>query len=211
MMQNLQDTLPGFSNIKRYWDKHRKIVVAKILPGEFYISRNNEVISTVLGSCISACIWDDRNRIGGMNHFMLPLKRDDHGSIGWQDNIDYTCRYGNWAMEYLVNEILKNGGNRRYLKAKIFGGGQIIKGISGDVGAGNISFVLEYLKNENIELVSGDYGGNTPRKVVFHPLTGKAQMKRLQSLHNDTIQQRESQYMHDIENQESSSGDVELF
>lgn len=209
MEAKLYPALHGFEHIKRYWDKHANMVVAKILPGEFYVTKNNELIGTVLGSCISACIWDSVMGIGGMNHFMLPIKNDTHGASGWENNGSYTCRYGNWAMEYLINEILKNGGNRNNIKCKIFGGGKIISTIT-DVGANNISFVKTFIENEGLDIVSEDVGGNCPRKVLFDPNNGRARIKRLRSLNNETIQQREIEYVKDIKAHEQDS-DIELF
>ncbi len=205
MHHEFKPTLTGFEHVKRYWDKGRNSVVAKILPGEVYVSKQDELISTVLGSCISACIYDIKMGIGGMNHFMLPANRSSNAMT-----IDsLSCRYGNWAMEFLINEIIKNGGYRENFRVKLFGGGKIISGMS-DVGEGNIRFVSEYLKNEGLSVESHDVGGPWPRKVIFSPTTGKAAVKKLKSMHNDTIKQREYKYLHEIEEQDSHT-DIELF
>ncbi|MFT4925741.1 MAG: chemotaxis protein CheD [Phenylobacterium sp.] len=204
---NFSPPLAGFETIKRFWDKRRGVIIAKILPGEFYVSTSKEVISTVLGSCISACIWDEMNGVGGMNHFLLPQRHNAHPDA---QDASYTARYGNWAMEYLVNEVIKNGGTRNNLKAKIFGGGKIISAMTNDVGEGNVDFVLEYLKLENIPILANDTGGPWPRKVMFDPLTGRAQIKKLRSIHNDTVQRRERKYVHDIDQSETESN-IELF
>lgn len=206
----IRPALPGFDGINRFIDKNKNMVIAKVLPGEFYVTRHNEMIATVLGSCIAACIWDEANGVGGMNHFMLPLQNTHH-SDSWSADNGYACRYGNWAMEYLINEILKHGAVRRNLKAKVFGGGRIMSGKASDVGEGNIEFVIEYLHNENIKLVTQDTGGIYPRKVMFHPLSGRVFMKALQSLHNETIEKREKEYKHNIEVTPDVSGDIELF
>jgi chemotaxis protein CheD len=201
--------LAGFETIKRFWDKRRNTVIAKILPGEFYVSKSPEFISTVLGSCISACIWDEINGVGGMNHFLLP-QRADNNTSNWGDSASYTTRYGNWAMEYLVNEVIKQGATRNNMKAKIFGGGKIINSMTTDVGNGNVEFVIEYLKLENIPIIANDTGGPWPRKVMFDPLTGRAQVKKLRSMHNDTVQRRERQYVSDVVQSETESN-IELF
>ena len=202
MKPELKPTLHGFDHIKRYWDRGRDTVVAKILPGEVYVTKQSEHISTVLGSCISACIYDCKMGIGGMNHFMLPANRNS--------GIDsLSCRYGNWAMEFLINEVIKNGGCRDNFKIKVFGGGKIIRGM-GDIGEGNIMFVSQYLKNEGLKVESHDVGGPWPRKVMFNPTTGKAHFKKLRSMHNDTIQQREFKYLHEIEEKDAQT-DIELF
>lgn len=208
-MVTIQPSLPGFDNVKRFVDKRHKRVVAKILPGELYVTKNDEFVSTVLGSCISACIWDEKLGIGGMNHFMLPIKSDNHGVTGWENDTSYTCRYGSWAMEFLINEILKNGGQRDNLVAKVFGGGKIVPKMS-DVGESNIDFVRHFLRQEHIPVIAHDVGGPWPRKVMFHPATGAARLKKLRSLHNDTIQARENIYMEGIEKTPDSS-DIELF
>lgn len=196
------NVLQGFESVNRYWDKTRGMWGAKILPGEFYVTLHNEVIVTVLGSCIAACIRDKMLGIGGMNHFMLPSSAE-------QDKLSGANRYGNYAMENLINEILKNGGRRENLEAKIFGGGKILANMT-DVGMRNIQFVKEYLQTEKIEVVSQDLGSVYPRKVAFIPATGKAFMKKLKSLHNETVVTRERDYMKDLEKQPVQS-DIELF
>jgi len=203
--KQLPPALEGFSHVKRYWDKSHGCVAAKILPGEYYVTKNNECVTTVLGSCVSACIRDTRLGIGGMNHFMLPIKKDtDMNSI-----ISDAARYGNFAMEHLINDIIHNGGQRKNLEFKLFGGGKIMKAMM-DVGKKNIDFVLEYLKEEGYRSVAEDLGGDYPRKVVYFPKTGKVRMKKLKSMHNDTIVSREKTYMDHLK-VEPVQGDIELF
>ncbi|TMP25271.1 chemotaxis protein CheD [Pseudoalteromonas rubra] len=204
-MNQFQPVLHGFEHVKRFWDSGRGAVVAKVLPGEFYVSKSDELISTVLGSCIAACIYDEKQGVGGMNHFMLPGVKGT-SSIHADD---LNCRYGNWAMEYLINEVIKNGARRENLKIKLFGGGKIISSMT-DIGIGNIRFAEAYVEEEQLALVSHDVGGPWPRKVVFHPQTGKAQVKKLRQMHNDTIEKREVKYLHDIEEQGKQT-DIELF
>lgn len=194
--------LRGFEHVNRYWDKTRGIWGAKILPGEFYVTIQNELIMTVLGSCIAACIRDKKLGVGGMNHFMLPSTTDT-------DKLSSANRYGNFAMENLINEILKNGGRRENLEAKVFGGGKILANMT-DVGSRNIDFVKEYLETEHITLISEDIGDLYPRKVAYIPATGKAFMKRLRSLHNETVVTRERDYMKNLE-QAPVQSDIELF
>ncbi len=203
----LPSPLPGFETIKRYWDKRRQCPAAKILPGEYYVTVHEEYITTVLGSCVSACIRDRRLGVGGMNHFMLPLS--DDGSWGGGEVLSNATRYGNYAMEHMINEILKHGGQRRNLEAKIFGGGQVMENLS-DVGARNIAFVREYLATERIPLLSEDVGSIHPRKVIYFPRSGKALVKRLRDLHDDTVVRRETAYREQITHQ-PVQGDVELF
>ena len=140
-----------------------------------------------------------------MNHFMLPGGKVEAALAA----DDLNCRYGNWAMEYLINEVIKNGGSRENLKIKLFGGGKIIRSMT-DIGLGNIRFAHDYIEEESLELVSHDVGGPWPRKVVFNPQSGKAQVKKLRKMHNDTIEKREVKYLHDIEAQEGQTN-IELF
>lgn len=201
--------LPGFKSINRYWDKINNTFTAKILPGEFYVTTNNELITTVLGSCVSACIRDPIFGIGGMNHFMLPLE-GDHGSTAWKNaGSSAATRYGNVAMELLINNILKHGGERKNLEVKLFGGGRILTQMT-DVGRRNIEFVREYLKVEGLRVVAEDLGDTNPRKVNYDPISGKVRVKKLRSLHNDTIITREQSYMRDLEEQ-PEAGEIDLF
>lgn len=200
-------TLPGFENIKRGWNSSYEKVAARLLPGEYFVTMHDEAIYTTLGSCISACIRDRVSGIGGMNHFMLPVSA---GSDSWKasDNSAST-RYGNVAMEHLINTILKNGGKRQNLEAKIFGGGRIIANMT-DVGRRNIDFARDYLDTEGLKVASEDVGDSFPRMVVYFPATGKVRVKRLRSLHNNTIVELETRYLNTIE-EKPVSGDIELF
>jgi chemotaxis protein CheD len=209
--QCLEQCLPEFLHVNHYWDNKREQVIAKILPGEFYMTKDHVAIATTLGSCVSACIWDDVAGIGGMNHFMLPLTDKEAHEIDWgkRGMASDATRYGNFAMEHLINMILKNGGRKVNLRAKIFGGGKVLKKMT-DVGERNIEFVINYLKIEGIPIESSHLGSIYPRKVLFEPATGRAFVKCINNLHNDTIVQRENDYLHSIEDN-STEGDVELF
>ena len=203
--QNLPPALPGFGHINRYWDPHEAGLAAKILPGQYYVTLHDEMVVTVLGSCVSACIRDSVFGIGGMNHFMLP---DSGGSESVQP-MDEAARYGAYAMEMLINEILKNGGHRQNLEVKITGGGRMLANMS-DIGRRNIDFVRKFLATEGLEVAAEDLGDIYPRKVCYIPATGKLRVKRLRTMHNDTITQREEAYQQDLRNQ-APHGDVELF
>ena len=200
------ECLADFEHVNRYWDRTHNMWVAKILPGEYYVSTHpDEAIATTLGSCVSACIRDKVFGIGGMNHFMLPLK-NEHASEDWMDS---ATRYGSFAMEHLINDILKNGGQRKNLEVKLTGGGKIMKNMS-DVGARNIAFAIEYLETEGLDVVIDDLGDVHPRKVLYYPTTGRLRIKRLRSLHNDTLIRREEEYQKEV-NVQPDSGGVELF
>ena len=207
--KKMQKCLHGFNDINRYWDKNHETFAAKILPGEYYVTANNEAIVTVLGSCVSACIRDKVFGIGGMNHFMLPLNKNmSDADVAAMSNAG---RYGNFAMEKMINDILKNGGTRENLEVKIFGGGRVLKNMKTlDIGNGNIDFVREYIQTEQLHLVGEDVGDIFPRKVIYFPLTGKVKVKKLRQIHNNTIIERENSNMSSIEVKPVES-DVELF
>lgn len=154
-----------------FYDAHFKTEAVKILPGEYFVYPEDVLIMTTLGSCIAACLWDRNARVGGMNHFMLP----DVGEGGTDSG-----RYGSYAMELLINEMMKKGASRMTMEAKVFGGGAVISGMSSiNVGERNTAFVMDYLKTERIPVVSKDVLEIYPRKVCFFPASGKAMVKRL--------------------------------
>jgi chemotaxis protein CheD len=138
-----------------------------IIQGECHVSGSAEiVISTLLGSCIAACMHDPVARVGGMNHFLLPGEAGPGaGSQG--------SRYGVHLMELLINGLLKLGASRDRLEAKIFGGANIIKGL-GSIGTSNAAFAREFLERERISCTGGSVGGGQGRRVQFWPATGKA-------------------------------------
>ena len=209
MEASMPECLRGLEHISRFWDKRHNVFSAKILPGEYYVSMHGELISTVLGSCISACIRDKQMGIGGMNHFMLPMGcEDEHaGKI----HLTSATRYGNFAMEMLINEILKAGGNRKNLEVKLFGGGRVLSSMTKmDIGNKNINFVHEYLQDEGLKISAEDTGDIYPRKVLFFADTGKVRVKKLQNIHNETIKKREESYRKSIDDKPVQS-DIELF
>lgn len=198
----------GFEHVKRYWDSHIGSFVAKILPGEFYVSMHNEYIATVLGSCVSACIRDVENGVGGMNHFMLPIQTNFSDNWG-NSAVCNSTRYGNWAMEHLINEIIKYGGKKERLEIKIVGGGRVLSHVT-DIGERNIQFVTEYLREEGLEAAAQDVGDVYPRKVLYQPETGKVKVKKLRNARNDTIERLEKQYSASIQ-EHAQNSDIELF
>ncbi len=190
----------------RYFDRHFECDVVKILPGEYYATTEDTVIVTVLGSCIAVCLRDYTKRIGGMNHFMLPSDNSISSSP-----ISESARYGVYAMELLVNQMLKLGADKRRLEAKVFGGGNVLKGFTGNtVGERNAEFIMDYLQAENIPVLANDLLDVFPRKVYFSPDTGKVNVRKIKSLHNSTIMDRESEYRMRIR-QAPKGGDVDLF
>ncbi len=206
--QEMSPALAGFEDIKRYWDKTNDKYAAKILPGEVYVTTSDEVITTVLGSCVSACVRDPVFKVGGMNHFMLPLSSTDSS---WSSDGGLSTRYGNFAMERLINEILKHGGSRKNLEVKVFGGGMVLANATSiNVGERNIQFVEEYLRLEGLKLLARDVGDIYPRKVLFFPHSGRVRVKKLRNMHNRTVVERETAYMQQID-QTPSAGEIDLF
>jgi chemotaxis protein CheD len=187
--------LPGFEAIARTWDQKLGCWMAKILPGEFYITTApGEGITTVLGSCISACIRDPAVHVGGMNHFMLP-EDTTHGKSAWLDqDAGLATRYGSFAMESLINGLLKLGARRDRMEVKLFGGGHVLRAAL-EVGDRNIQFARHWLRTEGFNVCAEDVGLDVPRRVIYMPSTGKVQVKHLRSTDNRDIATREQQHM----------------
>ncbi|HSV71904.1 MAG TPA: chemoreceptor glutamine deamidase CheD [Methylibium sp.] len=161
-----------------FYEAHFKADAVKVLPGEYFVHDEDLLILTTLGSCIACCLWDRERRIGGLNHFMLP---DGGGAADGG-------RYGSFAMELLINEMMKRGASRAALEAKVFGGGAVISGMNSiNVGERNTTFVMDYLKTERIPVVSKDVLDIYPRKVCFFPASGKAMVKRLASSNTEAL------------------------
>jgi chemotaxis protein CheD len=189
-----------------YFDRSFNIQAAKILPGEYYVTRREMLLVTTLGSCVAACIRDRSNGIGGMNHFMLPENSGEQS--GWGAS---STRYGTYAMEMLINQLIKLGAKRENMEAKLFGGGNVIKSMTAiNVGERNAKFGLDYLKTEGIPVIAKDLLDIFPRKVYFFPNTGRVLVKKLRNMHNDTIVTREREYRSRLV-ESKVEGDIELF
>lgn len=185
-----------------FYDAHFRNDAVKVLPGEFFVHDEDILIMTTLGSCIAACLWDRERKIGGMNHFMLP----DGG--GANDS----GRYGSFAMELLINEMIKRGANRLTMEAKVFGGGAVISGMNSiNVGERNTTFVLDYLRTERISVVSKDVLDIYPRKVCFLPASGKAMVKKLASANTEALVAQERAAAAKPVPASSGAGSVDLF
>ena len=204
----LPPALPHFGHIRRTWDETLGLPVAKLLPGDYYVTRHNEAIFTVLGSCVSACVRERKLGIGGMNHFMLPLDQSG-GTSAWAENLASSAtRYGNVAMERLINDIMTLGGQRANLEFKVIGGGKVLD-MALDVGARNAQFVRDYLKTEGFLITAEDLGDSFARKVFYNPQTGKARVKRLASTVNRAVFEREREF--EPTAAQADFGSVELF
>ncbi len=202
-----QDT---FSHVRHFFDGRFPHEIAQILPGEFYVSKAPKVVYTVLGSCISACILDPVSGIGGMNHFMLPEPKGEGGYDSWGES----ARYGSYAMELLINEIMKRGGVRKRLEVKLFGGATLKNAIN-KVGQKNAAWAKSYLELEDLNLVSCDVGDVFPRKVYYFTDSGRVLMKKIKKKMNTTVTDRERAYKKRIDREarvhEKPTEDVTLF
>jgi len=179
-----------------------------VLPGDFKVTTEpNEVISTLLGSCIAACIRCTKTGYGGLNHFLLPSVKGRN----IQDDTQ-AMRYGDYAMEVLIGAILRSGGSRNNLEAKIFGGANMFTTCaSKTVGGSNIQFVLDFINAEGIALIAEDIGGTTGRKIYFHPASGKVKVQRLHKEKEADVKEFETKYGHNLDNKDTDSGTIELF
>jgi chemotaxis protein CheD len=190
----------------RYFDRDFQLEAVKILPGQYHAGTGPVGITTVLGSCVSTCLWDPQRRIGGMNHFMLP---GDNGTAA--SPVPRSARFGVYAMELLINEMLKIGAERRRLVAKVFGGGRVLQGFGSlDVGARNCEFVLEFLEVEGIPVLARDLMDSYPRKLHFSPDSGKVLLKRLDRTRDDVMRRHESEYLRTLAS-DGGSGSIEIF
>lgn len=190
-----------------YFDRTFDCNAAKISPGEYYFTDKDMVIVTVLGSCVSACIRDSVTGIGGMNHFMLP----DSAAADKDSPVSESMRYGTYAMEVLINQLLRNGARRENLEAKIFGGGNVLKSFTTmNVGDRNAIFVRKFLKEERIKVTGEDLLDIYPRKVYYFPKTGKVLVKKLKNMHNDTLVKREEAYASKLKVADVG-GEIDLF
>ena len=183
-----------------FYDAHVRNDAVKVLPGEFFVHDEDILIMTTLGSCIAACLWDREAKVGGMNHFMLP------------DGVGDSGRYGSYAMELLINEMMKRGATRMTMEAKVFGGGQVVSGMTTmNVGERNTNFVMDYLKTERIPVVSKDVLDVYPRKVCYLPGSGKAMVKRLAPTNTDALLAQDRAAAQKAVPASTGGGSVDLF
>ncbi len=200
-MTQTQDHLASL----KYFDRHFDRVAVKVLPGEYYAGRNPELMVTVLGSCVTVCLLDPFSGVGGMNHFLLPGNQDD------PDLTTSSGRYGVYAMELLINHLLKLGARRERLQAKVFGGGNVLKGFGpGSVGERNVEFVLRYLATEGLKVYAKDVLGNSPRKVYFFPDSDQVLVRKINDGMQSLIVDQEKDYQRQLL-QDKPSSSVELF
>lgn len=198
---------PGFESIRRYVTASGQ-AVAKLLPGDYYVTREDEVLDTVLGSCVSACIRNPRLRIGGMNHFMLP-RPSGAGNDTWESIAGRATRYGSASMEQLINSILRAGGARAELEVKIFGGANVMSALS-DIGAHNIAFVRDFLRQEGLSVSSEDVGKTCPRHIQYFPMSGRVRVRHLTMHQRQAVASHEQHYARGLQ-QAPVAGEIDLF
>jgi chemotaxis protein CheD len=190
---------------RKFFDSASSNWMVKVFPGEFFVtSKMDEVLVTVLGSCVSACIRDPRTGVGGMNHFMLP-----HSHAGnWAGNLQST-RFGNFAMEKLINELLKAGCSRNSLEIKVFGGGNVTDARN-EIGTENSEFIIRYLEAEGLRCVAQDLGGQLPRRIHYYPATGKVVRRLLGTTESSAVAREETDYVSRLSSR-TMAGEIQLF
>jgi chemotaxis protein CheD len=171
--------------------------------GGVFASRDGAIVKTLLGSCIATCLWDPRNGVGGMNHFMLP--RPANGEAEGD-----LSRFGVHAMELLIGRIQRLGGDRRTLQAKLFGGGHVLQMAGMSVPEQNIRFIRHFMANEGIPVVARDLGGTAARQVIFHTASGKALMRRLPATQCPRVETEEA-HQREAAHIQAQAGDITLF
>lgn len=187
-----------------YFDARLNAHVYKLLPGRFHVATADEIVATLLGSCVAACIYDPQHGIGGMNHFLLPDSAPESDRAAM---ISAGARYGAFAMESLINALLTRGATRSRLKVKLFGGARVLAQMS-DVGSRNIDFVRSFVSLEGLDVVAEDLGGDQPRKLLMYPSTGRVRVRRLPRVHSSAIAAEEKRYLREVK---PPQGSVELF
>lgn len=192
-----------FAGGKSHFDAHENIMEVKLFSGEWYVTKQNILLSTILGSCVSACIRDPLAGVGGMNHFLLP-------GNGEQDSkAADAARYGVFAMENLINGILGQGGRKDRLEIKVFGGGNVINN-SSQIGSKNAEFIRSFLHKEGLAIASQDLEGDYPRRINYYPQSGKLMMRQLKRREDLYVAEIEKRYSKEISSK-PIEGKIELF
>lgn len=190
-----------------YFDKKFNVQGKRVQPGEYkIIDTPDQMLTTILGSCVAACIRDPKLGIGGMNHFLLPEERKSAQSATQSIASDAT-RYGNHAMELLINDLLKLGCKRERFEVKVFGGANV-SNMNVVIGQQNAEFILQYIKDEDLKLEAHDLGGHTARRIYFFPNTGKVSRFLFSDI--DKVRQRETAHRNTL-NVTEQTDDIELF
>lgn len=189
---------------RRHFDRQNNIHVIKVFSGDCFVTNEeNHMLVTILGSCVSACIRDPIAKIGGMNHFLLPETHET------QDKVNESNRYGAFAMEQLINEILKRGGMKNRLEVKVFGGGNVINN-SAMIGDRNVQFVREFLQREGLRISGEHLGGKLPRRIHYYPDTGKVMLRALKRREDMLVVEEEKKFESSL-HKKPIEGEIDLF
>jgi chemotaxis protein CheD len=190
---------------RRFFDTAESNWMVKVFPGEYYVTpKKDEVLVTVLGSCVAACIRDPVRRVGGMNHFMLPHSKGGN----WGGDLQST-RFGNFAMEKLINELMKAGASRNSLEIKVFGGGNVTD-TQNAIGTENSQFILRYLESEGLRCTVQDLGGLLPRRIHYYPETGRVIRRLLGTSDSKAVAREETAYVSRL-SKRTMAGEISLF
>jgi chemotaxis protein CheD len=183
--------------------------VVTLHPGDYYATREDAVVSTVLGSCVSVGLYDAQSMAGGLNHFMLPGELGKDGLAG-----SASAKYGMYAMEILINDLMKLGIAKSCLRAKVFGGGAVLRGLGrtamNRIPAGNVEFAFEYLKKEGIPVIASDVGGDRARRIFFFARGGKVLQRKFGGPRTGALESEEERYFEELRSRDLS-GPIELF
>jgi len=212
---NGRPTMPGrnpqpagsgaLASRSRYFDRQLNATIVQIVQGDYYVTGHpGEVLTTVLGSCIAACVRDPVAACGGMNHFLLPDAGDE------TQPYSTAMRYGSFSMEQLINAVLAAGGRRDRLEVKVFGGANVVRTLSG-IGHKNADFVERFLSKEGFPILASDLRGFLPRKVRFFPASGKVQLRAIESQIASTVFAAEKSRAQAVKVEPAAGGDIELF
>ena len=183
------------------------LVKKVVMPGEYFVSWAPAEIATLLGSCVAACVWDSQRKIGGLNHFMLPASPPEVRNLGDKTK---SLRYGLYAMEVLINDLLAMGAKREHLSAKVFGGANITGALNNQhIGMRNADFVMDFLLKDKIKVLAADLGGPHSRRIRFNTQTNAVRLERITSA-NSAVLKREIPYSEKI-NKDPVSGDIVFF
>jgi chemotaxis protein CheD len=194
----------------RHFNTHFQSEVTTIHPGEYFTSADDGIISTVLGSCVAVALYDSVHHIGGLNHFMLPGHLKDRERY----YLTNAGKYGMFAMELLINEMLKMGSRRKDLIAKVFGGASVLNrqgSFSSTIPQDNIRFAQSFLETEDIPIVAQDVGGRLARKIFYYPTTSKVLLKRISGTLIRPVEEQEEQYLETIREKAEDQGAVTFF
>ena len=187
-----------------YFDREFGMAAVKLMPGQCFVTTKDMLLTTVLGSCVCACVRDGTAGVGGMNHFMLPEDAE-----GAPHSPNTAMRYGVYAMAMLMSELLKAGARRERLEAKVFGGGAVMNNLSKiNIGERNADFVLRFLETEQIPVVAQDLRGVLPRRINYFPASGRVALRRLRRQEDTLLLSHDEQALAQALARQSPAGKI---